>query len=483
MSTKTELSKQQKKSQETKEKIFQAAKKILQKSGYEKLSIKNICEEAGVSNGSFYHHFKTKDDLLSYYIEDQPTMGPDLLETPKSLEDVKDGIVRVYLNYVAYCRELGVEFMAGYYDTKNQALNPAIRTERPYPIVTVQAYVEQAAKDGIINIRESIDEFTTDIRMIVIGNVFEWCLREGNADFEGNMSRSLRRYLDSTLEEPELFRKRIDYQIHLTTKKKDAGKIASEITEDGQEHMLVVLGGDGTLNEVLSGIKSLEKVTLGYIPIGSSNDFARGTGIPGDPFEALDTILSPKRVEKMDIGVLKREGKGRRFAVSAGIGFDAAVCHEVCVSKWKRVLNLLKIGKLSYAVVAMDRIIKDRPVKLELTLDDGSMKVFERTYFAAFMNLPYEGGGFKFCPDASGSDGFLDIMVVSDLSKLKILCLLPTAFSGKHTRFKGVTILKCRSVKVVTDRALPLHTDGEPSFLSKEIEVSLEKEKLNVIVE
>ena len=190
MSTKTELSKQQKKSQETKEKIFQAAKKILQKSGYEKLSIKNICEEAGVSNGS-----------LSYYIEDQPTMGPDLLETPKSLEDVKDGIVRVYLNYVAYCRELGVEFMAGYYDTKNQALNPAIRTERPYPIVTVQAYVEQAAKDGIINIRESIDEFTTDIRMIVIGNVFEWCLREGNADFEGNMSRSLRRYLDSTLEE------------------------------------------------------------------------------------------------------------------------------------------------------------------------------------------------------------------------------------------------------------------------------------------
>ena len=258
--------------------------------------------------------------------------------------------------------------------------------------------------------------------------------------------------------EPELCRKRIDYQIHLTTKKKDAGKIASEITEDGQEHMFVVLGGDGTLNEVLSGIKSLEKVTLGYIPIGSSNDFARGTGIPGDPFKALDTILSPQKVEKMDIGVL-------------------------CVSKWKRVLNLLKIGKLSYAVVAMDRIIKDRPVKLELTMDDGSTKVFEKTYFAAFMNLPYEGGGFKFCPEASGSDGFLDIMVVANLSKFKILCLLPTAFSGKHTRFKGVTTLKCRSAKVVTDRALPLHTDGEPSFLSKEIEVSLEKEKLNVIVE
>lgn len=201
MSTKTELSKQQRKSQETKEKIFQAAKKILQKKGYEELSIKNICEEAGVSNGSFYHHFKTKDDLLSYYIEDQPSIGPDLLEPPKNLADVKEGIVHVYLNYVKYCRELGVEFMSGYYDTKNQALNPLIRTERPYPIVTVQTYVEQAVKDGIIKIKEGIEEFTTDIRMIVIGNVFEWCLRDGNADFEGNMSRSLRRYLDSTLEE------------------------------------------------------------------------------------------------------------------------------------------------------------------------------------------------------------------------------------------------------------------------------------------
>lgn len=92
------------------------------------------------------------------------------------------------------------------------------------------------------------------------------------------------------------------------------------------------------------------------------------------------------------------------------------------------MLNLLKIGKLSYAVVAMDRIIKDLPVKLELTMDDGSTKVFEKTYFAAFMNLPYEGGGFKFCPEAFGSDGFLDIMVVANLSKFKILCLLPTAF-------------------------------------------------------
>ena len=199
MNEKTQMSRQQQKSRETKEKIFQAAKRILQKSGYEALSIKNICEEAGVSNGSFYHHFKTKDDLLSYYIEDQPRIRPELLELPADVEGVKEGIIRVYLNYVKYCRELGVEFMAEYYDTKNQALNAAIRTERPYPIVTVRTYVEKAIKEGVVRLNVEIGAFTTDIRMIVIGNVFEWCIKHGEADFEGNMSRALRKYLDAVL--------------------------------------------------------------------------------------------------------------------------------------------------------------------------------------------------------------------------------------------------------------------------------------------
>ena len=199
MGDKTELSRQQQKSKETKERIFSAAKRILQKNGYEELSIKNICEEAGVSNGSFYHHFKTKDDLLSYYIEDQPSINPDLLDLPRNAEEAKIAIIHVYLNYVNYCRELGVEFISGYYDTKNQALNPASRAERPYPIVTVQTYVEKAMQEGIVRLNVSIEEFTTDIRMIVIGNVFEWCLRGGDADFEGNMRRSLGKYLDSTI--------------------------------------------------------------------------------------------------------------------------------------------------------------------------------------------------------------------------------------------------------------------------------------------
>lgn len=193
------MTKQQLKSKETKERIFQAAKTILQRSGYENLSIKNICEEAGVSNGSFYHHFKTKDDLLSYYIEAQPTINPELLDIPKNREEAITSIVGVYLNYAAYCKELGVDFVSGYYTPRNQALNPDIRTERPYPIVTVQQYLEKSVAANAIELKLTIAEVVNDIRMLVIGNAFEWAMRNGEVDIEANIKRSLSYYLDSVL--------------------------------------------------------------------------------------------------------------------------------------------------------------------------------------------------------------------------------------------------------------------------------------------
>ena len=156
------MTKQKLKSQETKERIFEATKAILQKSGYENLSIKNICEEAGVSNGSFYHHFKTKDDLLSYYVVAQPSMTSELSDLPQDKEEAKNAIVEVYRTYATYCKELGPDFIAGYYTPRNQALNP-------------------------------------DIRMLVIGNAFEWAMRGGKVDMEQNIRRSLSHYLDSVL--------------------------------------------------------------------------------------------------------------------------------------------------------------------------------------------------------------------------------------------------------------------------------------------
>ncbi len=196
MESDIKLSRQQQKSQETKERIFRAAKEILQKNGYENLSIKNICEAAGVSNGSFYHHFKTKDDLLSYYIEEQPSINPELLDIPSDKETAKLAIVEVYLNYADYCEALGVDFIAGYYNPHNQALNPDLRTERPYPIVTVQQYLEKSLQAGTIRLKLPIADVVTDIRMLVIGNAFEWAMRNGEVNMKENIRRSISYYLD-----------------------------------------------------------------------------------------------------------------------------------------------------------------------------------------------------------------------------------------------------------------------------------------------
>ena len=195
METNSELGKQQRKSKATKQRIFHAAKKILQEQGYESLSLKNICKEAGVSNGSFYHHFDSKEDLLSFYIEEQPVIDANLLEIPSSADETKETIILVYLNYAAYCRELGARFIENYYTPKNQALNPTKRTERSYPIVTVRSYLENAIAANVIVPSLAIEEITTDIRMLIIGNVFEWCLRPEVVDFEGNIRRSLGQYL------------------------------------------------------------------------------------------------------------------------------------------------------------------------------------------------------------------------------------------------------------------------------------------------
>lgn len=281
--------------------------------------------------------------------------------------------------------------------------------------------------------------------------------------------------------EPELIKRHVDYECFRTTYPGHAMKLVREITSDHQEHTLAVLGGDGTVNEVINGICDIGKVTLGYIPTGSSNDFARGMKLPQDPVKALEVILNPGEIKKMDVGLLTRAGKERRFAVSTGIGFDAAICHQAAVSKLKVLLNRLKLGKLTYVGIALNRLFHDKPVTAEVRLDNGETKQYQKVYFAAAMNNPYEGGGFYFCPDAENDDGQLDVIIISNLPKLAVLLLLPTAYKGWHVHFPGISVLRCRQVSVRTERALAVHTDGEPLFLRKEIKAELLKEQISVI--
>lgn len=281
--------------------------------------------------------------------------------------------------------------------------------------------------------------------------------------------------------EPELKKRKIEYDCFRTAYPGHATTFVNELTKDGQEHTLAVLGGDGTINEVINGIYELEKVTLGYIPTGSSNDFARGLGLPTKPIEALEVILNQSNICGMDIGLLTRAGKPRRFAVSAGIGFDAAICHQAVVSKLKIVLNRLKLGKLTYVGIALYRLFYDKPVHARITLDEKETRCFKRTYFVAAMNNAYEGGGFRFCPAAVNHDGLLDVIVISGLPKLLVLFLLPTAYNGWHVHFPGISVFRCKKVRVEMEQPLAIHTDGEPCFLQKEMTAETEKAQIRVI--
>lgn len=274
----------------------------------------------------------------------------------------------------------------------------------------------------------------------------------------------------------------VSYQVFFTKYQKHATRIAEKLTEENDHRMIIALGGDGTINEVINGISDLSRTTLGYIPIGSSNDFARGMGLSTDPVNALEHILFPTRFAYVNIGVLNYQNKKRRFAVSSGFGFDAGVCHQILISNLKKILNRIHLGKLSYAGIAIRRILALTPRQMTLILDHDRYIIFDKVYFAAAMNQKVEGGGFRFCPNADPSDDMLDVIVVAGLSKLKILLLLPTAFKGWHTRFKGVYTYRCKEAEFRSEHPLPVHTDGEPIFLQRYVNLSLEKEHLRLIL-
>lgn len=278
-----------------------------------------------------------------------------------------------------------------------------------------------------------------------------------------------------------LHTKKVTYEVFFTKYQKHATTLAHQVTSDKKEHIVIALGGDGTVNEVINGIADYQKTIFGYIPIGSSNDFARGLGLPSSPAEALECILTAPRLRAIDIGILQYQHKQRKFAVSCGIGFDAAICHEATISRLKRFLNKCGLGKLTYAGIALHRLFLTRPQRVTFTLDHEHTIELRACYFVAVMNQKYEGGGLKFCPKAEPDDNYLDVIAIADLPKLKILALLPTAFKGWHTMFNGVKIYRCRHISLETEHALPVHTDGEPIFLQRQISASCSPDKLRII--
>ncbi len=283
-------------------------------------------------------------------------------------------------------------------------------------------------------------------------------------------------------EKLEVFLKKqnLKYEAYITRYPNHATEFARRLTEGPEKITLIALGGDGTINEVVNGIQDFSKVTLGYIPIGSSNDFARSMKLSKEPETILKQILSPSEYTYINIGRMTYGEHIRRFAVSSGFGFDADVCFHNTPTGIKKRLNKMKLGKLSYTGVALYLLMSLKPRRMTLIMD-GKRKYFEKVFFVTAMNQRYEGGGFKFCPKADPGDNLLDIIIIADMPKLKALLLLPTAYKGWHTHFKGVHTFTCQKVQVKSETVLPVHTDGEPAARSSKVSFSLEAERLKFI--
>lgn len=296
--------------------------------------------------------------------------------------------------------------------------------------------------------------------------------------------------------------KSIEYKVFFSREAGHVIKLVQELSasllESGSDKplKLIVLGGDGTLNEALQGIGDFDRMEIGYIPTGSSNDMARDLKLPANPETALLRILACKEPVPMDIGRLVYHSGGaqadsppakestaqRYFTVSSGIGFDAAVCEEAITSKFKKALNKIGLGKLTYLIIALKQLIKAQKVTCDFTIDDKRTVHMSKFLFVACMNHQYEGGGFKFCPDADYRDGRLDICAVGNIPKWLVLLALPTAFKGSHYRFQGIDRYAASKIHLETSSPLWVHTDGEVSQKSSSITITCEKEKLKFLL-
>lgn len=191
--------KRDKKSFETMQKIFDTATYIIENEGLNQLTVKNICMLSGISNGTFFHYFQTKEELIIKYMHD----GYDkyIQSHPFELKDGEyiNNIIGLYLHNIQYCKTLTIEFIKCYYSADNKALN-ARNTD---DIITGPCYdnvinqIKNAQKAGYFSQSESAFDITADLGMLVKGIIFEWAICDGKFDVDQNIKRFLLLFLNS----------------------------------------------------------------------------------------------------------------------------------------------------------------------------------------------------------------------------------------------------------------------------------------------
>ena len=175
--------------------------------------------------------------------------------------------------------------------------------------------------------------------------------------------------------EQVLKERKIPYHAYTTKYYRHATELADQICSKPGKINLVVVGGDGTVNEVLNGMHDFDRVTFGCIPSGSANDFARGFGLAGTPREILERMLDAKEEEYLDFGQVTygEEGLTRRFIVSSGVGVDADVCRQALDAPIKKVLNRFHLGQLTYVVLTVKTLFTMPLMDAEVRAENGTI--------------------------------------------------------------------------------------------------------------
>ncbi|RKN84043.1 diacylglycerol kinase [Paenibacillus ginsengarvi] len=235
---------------------------------------------------------------------------------------------------------------------------------------------------------------------------------------------------------------------HATIGEGDAALAAADAVDRGFD-AIIAAGGDGTLYEVINGMaEKPDRPPLGILPLGTTNDFARALGIPKHWEYAIDLILQ-KHTRYIDVGKVNQ----RYFINIAGGGSMTELTYEV-PSKLKTVL-----GQLAYYMKGLEKLPRLRPT--ELVFQSEEMLVHEEVMMFLICNSNSVGGFERLAPDASLSDGLLDVFILRKCNLPEFIRIVSSALRGEHMNDPHVIHFKTRHIQVTSPDYVQLNLDGE----------------------
>ena len=233
-------------------------------------------------------------------------------------------------------------------------------------------------------------------------------------------------------------------------------ELARDAAEGGSK-LLVVVGGDGSVNEVANGVAGREDVEIAMIPCGTGWDFARTYAIPHKLDRAIEVALSGTTrtidLGRADYRAWDGSEAASHFANVASAGMSGAIAQRA--NETTKALG----GKVSYLWATVAVFAKWQNSELRLTVDGESRS--GRMHDVVVANGKTFGGGMIICPDAEPDDGLFDVLTIGDLTKRDLLTTLPKTFWGKHLPHPKAELLRGAVVTVDADAPLPVELDGE----------------------